>query len=134
MLLTYELFHRYFNSILPPPPISPPCSQHLWEALGYLPIGEMGNVARRGIFMWWLESEEEWFWPFKSFLKLKNNIAKFPQWGLKWNFAGRRIFFTRWSKFKVRGQVIEYNRIFFVFKNFVENDVESFTRPVLRFK
>ena len=73
-----------FNSILTPKPSPsciylnphppPPCSQHLWETLGYLPIGEMGNFAGTGIFMRWWESEEEWFWPFKPFLKLENNI------------------------------------------------------------
>ena len=94
----------------------PPCSQHLWETLGYLPIGEMWNFAGRGIFMWLWESEEERFWSVKPLLKLKNNILqKFPQLGLKWNFAGRRIFFIGCWKFEVRGQVIEYNKIFYFY-------------------
>ena len=60
-----DIFQQYFTPLSPPPNppyVSiqvPPCSQHLWEALGYLPIVEMGNFAVRGIFMWWLESEEE---------------------------------------------------------------------------
>ena len=41
---------------------------------GYLPIGEIENFDGREIFMWWWESEEEWFWPFKPILELKNNI------------------------------------------------------------
>ena len=45
----------------------------------------------------------------------KQHIVKFPQWGLKWNFPERIIFFTWWWKFEVRNQVIEYNRIFFFF-------------------
>ena len=63
-LLTCKLLHRYFSTAFyplppfqsrPPPCIDsiPPCSQHLWETLGYLPIGEMGNFAGRGIFIWW---------------------------------------------------------------------------------
>ena len=45
---------------------------------GYLPIGEMGNFAGREIFLWWWESEEEWFWPFKA---KKPHIVKIsPVW------------------------------------------------------
>ena len=60
-----DISQQHFIPPSPNPPHvsiqAPPCSQHLWEALGYLPIGEMGNFAGRGIFMWWLESEEELF-------------------------------------------------------------------------
>ena len=34
---------------------------NFYVVVGYLSIGEMGNFAGRGIFMWWLESEEELF-------------------------------------------------------------------------
>ena len=64
----------------------------------------------------------------------KQRIVKIPPVGVEVKFCREDNFFTRWWKFKVRGQLIEYNRSFFVFKNFVENDAESFTRPVLRFK
>ena len=123
-----DIFQRHFIYPLPPFQSPPPhvlntcgkpwdiCPLGGWEIL----LG--GGFLCRGSNIWW-ESEEEWLWPFKSFLKLKNK--------LQWNFAGR-IFFTRQWKFKVRDQVIEYNRIFF-FKNFVENDAESFTIPVFVF-
>ena len=71
--------------------------------------------------MWWLESK-------------KQCIVKIPLVGVEVKFCRKDNFFTRWWKFKVSDQVIEYNRIFFIFKNFVENDAEGFTRPVLRFK
>ena len=44
-----------------------------------------------------------------------------------------RIVFTVWWKFEVRGQIIEYNKFFFFFKNFVENKAENFPRPVFVF-
>ena len=53
----------------------------------------------------------------QTFVKLKNNILqKFPQLGLKWNFAWRRIFFIGCWKFEVRGPLIEYNKNFFFSK------------------
>ena len=59
---------------------------------GYLLIREMGNFAGRGIFIWWWEPEEEWFWPFKHFLEWKNNTVKIYSVGINVKFY-RDIFF-----------------------------------------
>ena len=55
--------------------------------------------------MWWLESK-------------KQCIVKIPLVGVEVKFCRKDNFFTRWWKFKVSGQVIEYNRIFFYFQEF----------------
>ena len=60
---------------------------------GYLPIGEMGNLTGRGIFMLWWESVDEWFWPFKPFLELKNNIVKIPSLGVNVKFCRDNFFY-----------------------------------------
>ena len=66
------------------------------------------------------------------FFKAKKQHCKNPPSGVTVKFCREENFFlTRWWKFKVRGQVIEYNNFFF--KNFVENDAETFTRPVFVF-
>ena len=124
----------FFNSILTSPlPISPRvfntcgkpchiCSLGRWEILlgedFYVVVGIWGGVILT----------------VQTFFKAKKQHCKnSPQWGLKWTSAGRRrIFYTGWWKFEVKGQVIEYNKNIF-FKKLVENEAESSTRPAFVF-
>ena len=72
----------------------------------------------------------------QTFFKAKKqHIVRIPPVGVKVKFCSKEEenFFTGWWKFEVRGQVIEYNRISFFFKKFVENEAESFARPVFVF-
>ena len=63
-----------------------------WE---YLPIEEIENFAWKGFFMWWWESGEQWFWPFKPFLKLKSNSVKISPVGVNVKLCREEIFFYR---------------------------------------
>ena len=114
-----DCFQQYFNPktsplmyLFKPPPPAP-----MFSTL----------VRNPRISAHWGDGKFCWYWNFyavvgiwggviltiQTFFKTrKQHIVKFPQWRLKWNFAERRIFFTRWWKFEVRSQVIEYNRIF----------------------
>ena len=108
----------FFNSILPPPPQSPLCIDSS-PPMFSTPVGSPGISAHwgDGKFCW----EGNFYvvvgiWGGVIFTMLiffnakKQHIVKIPPrgggGGLQWNFAGRIIFFTRWWKFKVRGQVI----------------------------
>ena len=50
------------------------------------PVEAMGNFAR-GIFFWWLESDKECFWPFESFIKLKEQDSVHIELKLKSQLA-----------------------------------------------
>ena len=74
----------YMEGAQPPPP----CSQHLWETLGYLPIWEMGNFARRIILCGGRNLRGGVVLTIQTFFKAKKQyIAKIPPVGVAVKFC-----------------------------------------------